>query len=494
MRKAALSKPGESRRAAGYIRVSALMGRDGESFLSDTIQREKVEAWSTFKSWPVTRWYIDLDVSAYRANVRRPEFERMMADARAGAFEIVAVYKLTRFARTTRAAALALDELDQLGVGLVSVTEDIDTTTAGGKFMRNMLFAMAEFEAERIGEEWRNVHANRRRRGLVHISRPVFGYRNEAARIVGVEDVEAAAVRLMFNLRSQRLSYGAIRKRLEADGYTTKHGHTRFSTPTIRYILGNPIYAGLLKDPDGDGYIEAQHEAIVGRDLWETVQRMHRPANRHARYRAGLLSGLMVCSSCGYRMRYEAGNGTSRRPSIYRCQNYSHGSEPCTNGMHIQAKFAEPHIDDLYVRRIDPKRMPNKGRVKASQRQAQWQRKATQLRARADELTRALDSLADQRYMKGSLKADEYERQFERYSVERAKAMEQADELEAMATALRPLDRGVLDVWHDPRTPLAIRQQALRRVIDRIEVLPSPRTGVGQEAFTGERLRVTWLI
>lgn len=467
------------------------MGREGESFLSDTIQREKINAWSSFKNVPVVRWYVDLDVSAYQKGVRRPEFERMMEDARAGAFEVVAVYKLTRFARTTRAAALALDELEQHGVGLVSVTEDIDTTTAGGRFMRNVLFAMAEFDAERIGEEWRNVHANRRRRGLVHTSRPTFGYRIEGANIVGVDTAEAAAVRLMFNMRSQKASYGAIRRQLEAEGYRTKQGHTRFSTTTISNILDNPIYAGLVRDPDGDGFIEAQHDAIVSRELWESVQRARKGANRQARYRAGLLSGLMVCSSCLYRMRYET--EARSRPAAYRCQNYSHGSEPCTAGMYIQAKFAEPYVNELFLRRLDPKRMPAGGRVKADRKTAEWQRKATRLRARADELTRALDSLADQRYMKGTLAADEYDRQFSRYSAERAQALEDADELEEMATAVRPLDRGVLDVWNDPRTPLPIRQQALRRVIDRIEVLPSPRTGIGQEAFTGQRLRVHWL-
>lgn len=477
----------EPRRAAGYVRVSQVGGREGDSFLSPEVQREKIEAWASFKGWTVTRWYVDLDVSG-TGKVRRPEFERMMEDARTGAFDAIAVYRLTRFARSVAGAASAYTELERLGVGLVSVTEDIDTTTVAGNFMRNILFALAEFESQRIGEEWRNVHANRRRRGLANVTRPTYGFVLDRGRIVGVDDAEAAAVRLMYRLRLQRTGYVSIRNELQRQCFLSKQGNPRFSIGAIRKILRNPLYAGLVVTREGE-LLDGQHKGIVSRDVWEEVQRTHRHADSYSNHRLALLSGLMVCSSCGYRMGYESKDGNGAR--AYLCNTNNKNSRPCDHSVSIRADYADDEVESLFRRRFDPKRMPHGGKVKAGRQQAEWERKATRLKARGDELTRALDALADQRYMKGTLAVDEYDRQFTRYSQERADALAAAEELERMAASVRPLDRSIFDLWES--APMHVKQQQLRKAIASIEVKPAPRRGPGQRALVKDRLVVSWL-
>lgn len=480
------SQTSPPRRAAGYVRVSAVGGREGDSFHSPEVQREKIEAWASYRDYRIVHWYVDLDVSG-TGKVRRPEFERMMADARDGRFEAIAVYRLTRFARSVASAAAAYSELERLNVGLVSVTEDIDTTTVAGNLMRNILFALAEFESQRIGEEWRNVHATRRRRGIAHVARPVTGYRTEGARITAVEPVEAEAIRKMYAMRSQRIGYLEIGQALQNEGYTSRMGNTRFSKATIARILRNPLYAGLVRLPDGE-LIEAQHEAIVPRELWERVQAMHgdtQAVNRH--HSPALLSGLLVCSSCGYRMVHQRRDD---RANEYRC-TATGNAEPCGHPLSIQAEYAEEHVEKLFLRRFDPKRMPHGGRLKATRQQKTWQRQLGKLQARADELARALDAIADQRYVKGTLSADEYERQSARFLTEKADVEAEVDRLDRTLKTIRPLERDALSLWPKLSTPA--KRRAFRLVIDSVRVLPSPRPGPGQRELIPKRLEIGWL-
>lgn len=468
--------------AAGYVRVSQVGGRAGDSFLSPDLQRDRIEAWAAYRGMTVTRWYIDLDVSG-REGVRRPEFERLMADASTGAFEAVAVYRLTRFARSVSDAARRYRELRALGIRLVSVTEDFDTGTASGGLVQNMLFALAEFESARIGEEWRAVHASRRRRGIAHVARPIIGYRIEGAELAGIDPAEAPAVRLAYTLRAQGMGLLSICRRLDEAGYLPKSGRPGWSKNSVRKILQSPLYAGLVRH--GDELIAGRHEPIVTRELWDTVQARWRRTAEHARGRH-LLAGILYCGSCGGRMRHEPGGAR-----LYRCGTYSRGGDRCPRPVAIRAEAAERHVEAAALARLDPARMPNRGRRSATDRQATWREKAAALHARADELTAALDRLAEQRYVKGTLEAGEHERQTLRLLAERDTALREADELAALANTVRPIPRDVLAAW--PTLPDDARRAVLSAMIHRVDVAPAARQGGPPgRGVDVSRLAITW--
>lgn len=472
------------KRAVGYVRVSAVMGREGDSFMSPDLQREKIEAWAAYRDYTIVGYYVDLDVSG-RRGTKRPEFERMMSDARDGKFEAVAVYRLTRFSRSVSEASARYEELEKLGVDLASVTEDIDTSTAGGKFMRNMLSALAEFESERIGEEWRNIHATRRRRGIAHAATPVLGYRIANAEVVGVEPAEVPAIRKLFQLRVAGHGYGAIASALEREGFTSKRGRPRIPIPSVRYMLRNPLYAGLVRLEDGE-LIDATHQAIVSRELWEQAQRVGARTNRLSRHRASLLSGLVVCSGCGYRMDHDR----DRNGPIYRCSARTRSS-PCPRSVTIRAEWADDHVEAAFLRRVDRKRMPHGGKLKQTQQQSAWRRKASTAGQRVAEMNRALDELADQRYVKGTLTAEEYDRQSQRFLDQRVAAQKEADDLEELAATVTPIEQDVLASWS--LLSMEAKRRALRLAVGWIEVLPTPRKGPGQRAFVAQRLEIGWI-
>lgn len=489
-------------RVAGYIRVSALMGREGESFHSPEVQRERIEAWAAYRGATVTGWYSDLDVSG-TGKVRRPELERLTADAKHHEFDVVVVYRLDRWARSMSDAATRYRELRELGIDLVSVSEDIDTTTASGELIQNVMFAFAEFEAKRIGEGWKAIHARRRQRGLPNVTKEITGYRQpvdeatgrKRAMLAEVEPGEAEAVRAMFEMRARGATYGEIRAALHSAGHRTRTGGSYFGHSVIGQILRNPLFAGLVALPDGS-LIEGQHEAIVERELWERVQATHKQVVRANRHHAALLSGLLVCSSCGYRMGHNPG-GRPRGNGMIRADHYRCSSrqrkESCPRQLSVQADLADAYVERAFLGRVNLDRMPHKGRVRPRLEERAG-RDLKRLHDRISEIDASLDRLTDDRFRRSKVsvrEVREYERQTARFLAEREEVEEQMQEAEAFVASLVPPDWTVLDQWQI--APVGVKRRAIRRGIREIRVLPAPRRGKGQAALLPQRLEIDWI-
>ena len=94
--------------------------------------------------------YVDRGVSGAKA--QRPQLDRLMADAKKGLFSTVLVWKFDRMARSTMHLHKVLEEFKALGIDFVSLTEQVDTSTPGGKLVFTILGAVAEMERELIVE------------------------------------------------------------------------------------------------------------------------------------------------------------------------------------------------------------------------------------------------------------------------------------------------------------------------------------------------------
>ena len=103
----------------------------------------------TQRGWDATS-YVDEGVSGSKD--RRPALDRLMADARAGRLDLVAVWRFDRFARNTAHLLAAMDEVRALGVHFVSLREQVDTSTPMGKAMFTILSAISELERDLIRE------------------------------------------------------------------------------------------------------------------------------------------------------------------------------------------------------------------------------------------------------------------------------------------------------------------------------------------------------
>ncbi len=159
------------KRVALYVRVST-----GEQ--NADLQVNELTEYAAFRKWETVETYAD---KMSGAKDRRPALDRLMADAKRGKFDAVAVWRFDRFARSTSHLLRALEEFAALGTDFVSLKESIDTSTPTGKMIFTVLAAVAELERSTIRERVIAGQKAAKRRG-VRFGRPMVEVDVEAVR------------------------------------------------------------------------------------------------------------------------------------------------------------------------------------------------------------------------------------------------------------------------------------------------------------------------
>jgi len=177
-------------RVAIYARVSTPDGKGQSPEMQLCELREHCER----RGWQITGEYVDRMTGA---KDRRPELDRLMADAHRRRFDVVAVWKFDRFARSVSHLLRALDTFRVLGIEFVSLSESLDTATPAGRMVFTVLGAVAELERSLIAERVRAGLRNARAKGK-RLGRPSKG----------IDRSSVAA------LRSQGASWRAIAEKL----------------------------------------------------------------------------------------------------------------------------------------------------------------------------------------------------------------------------------------------------------------------------------------
>ena len=147
--------------AIGYVRVST--SGQAEEGVSLAAQEERIKAWGLAHAYELCAVEVDAGLSGGRAD-NRPALQRAL-DAVCKAKGVLVVYSLSRLARSTRDAIDIMERLHDAGADLVSLTENIDTTTAMGKLFFRLMAALAEFERDIISERTSMAMAHKRGRG-----------------------------------------------------------------------------------------------------------------------------------------------------------------------------------------------------------------------------------------------------------------------------------------------------------------------------------------
>ncbi len=153
-------------RVAIYARVStANSGQD------PTMQTRELREYAERRGWTVAGEYVDVGISGTKE--KRPELDRLMADAHRRRFDCVVVWKFDRFARSVSHLLRALETFKAQGIEFVSFSEQMDTSTPAGKMVFTVLGAVAELErsliVERVKAGLRNAKAKGKRLGRPRI-------------------------------------------------------------------------------------------------------------------------------------------------------------------------------------------------------------------------------------------------------------------------------------------------------------------------------------
>jgi DNA invertase Pin-like site-specific DNA recombinase len=180
-------------RAGIYARVSTSNGQ------SPAMQLRDLQEYCERRGWKVIGEYVDKGISGVKE--KRPELDRLMADAHKRRLDAVVVWKFDRFARSVSHLLRALETFDALGVAFVSLSESIDTSTPAGKMVFTVLGAVAELERSLIGERVKAGLRNARAKGVRLGRQPLRTF------------TPAEVQRLRRDRRLQRMSYGALAKK-----------------------------------------------------------------------------------------------------------------------------------------------------------------------------------------------------------------------------------------------------------------------------------------
>ncbi|CAL9534307.1 hypothetical protein SUDANB106_04122 [Streptomyces sp. enrichment culture] len=226
-------------RAAIYARVSTDEQTRGFGL---GIQEEAGRKYADSRGWSVVDVYKDEGVSGSLA--QRPEFDRLIADARAGRIDAVIVHRFDRVARTVGTFYRLAETLKEHEVGIASVTQDIDTTSTGGKAMLGVLATFAEMEWNTIRERTQGGLQKKAEAGGWPGGQPPYGYRIEGKGKRGshlvIDDREAEVLREARRmLVEEGLSTPDVAARLNAQGLMTRSGRP-WSYGNLRNKLVSP--------------------------------------------------------------------------------------------------------------------------------------------------------------------------------------------------------------------------------------------------------------
>ena len=109
---------------------------------SPEMQLRELREYCERRGWQIAGEYVDAGISG--AKDRRPQLDRMMADARKRRFDVVAVWKFDRFSRSISHLLRALDTFRVLGIEFVGLLDSLDTATPAGRMVFTVLGAVAE--------------------------------------------------------------------------------------------------------------------------------------------------------------------------------------------------------------------------------------------------------------------------------------------------------------------------------------------------------------
>jgi site-specific DNA recombinase len=281
-------------RAAAYVRVST--DEQAEHGHSIPAQKRSLLSYAKSQGWEIVEFYVDDGYSG--KDLGRPAMTRLLADAEAGRFDLVLVYKLDRLSRRQKDVLYLLEDVfDPAGVGFKSVTETFDTTTPFGKASLGMMAVFAQLEREQMVQRVKAGLAEATRKGLVNGGIPPYGYDyNPEIKGYVVNPVEAEVVRLAFRLYLEGLGTPRIAEYLDAHGYPNRSGKSWANGPLAMMLRGSKRYLGYARW-DGQLY-EAGHEAIIDEQTHLAVQAELKRRGKDRSWGKGLLSGLAYCE-CG---------------------------------------------------------------------------------------------------------------------------------------------------------------------------------------------------
>lgn len=215
-----------------YIRVST--EEQAKEGLSLGAQRARAEAYAAAYSHQVVLVIEDAGVSA--KSLKRPGLQRALKMLRKHEADGLLIVKLDRLSRSLIGWATLIEKYfnEKSGRHLLSVSDSIDTSSASGRLVLNVLMAVAQWEREAIAERTSEA-LQHKKRGGARLGAVPLGFKRQGDQFVEDEEEQKVLARVLA-LSTGGVRLGAVARALEAEGFRTKRGGAWHIT-TVRKLL-----------------------------------------------------------------------------------------------------------------------------------------------------------------------------------------------------------------------------------------------------------------
>lgn len=271
-----------------YVRVST--EEQAVHGLSIEAQTKALEAWARANGHKVVDTYVDAGISARKPATKRPELQRLLADAQAGKGELIVFTKLDRWFRNIAEYYKVQEILEKCHVDWRTIHEDYDTSTASGRLKINIMLSVAQDEADRTSERIKAVFESKRQKLEPLTGQMPYGYIIDGKKIVKDPETEKVVDTFFHSFLSSGSIAAAQRDVSEQCGVS-------LSYQKVHKMMDSTAYYGRYFDADG------MTPPYLTEEEFARMQGMKRKIVRKSpKNHVFLFSGLVVCPECGRRM------------------------------------------------------------------------------------------------------------------------------------------------------------------------------------------------
>ena len=308
-------------RVAAYARVSTLKEEQEESY--ETQIEYYTRLIKSTDGWEFAGMYSDRGITGLSAS-KRPGFMQMIEDGLNGAFDILLVKSISRFARNSLEAQLYVHKLKEKGIEIRFEREAISSMDPTTEMIFNFMTAIAQEESRSISANCILALEKRAEKGDRKLGpNRVFGYTQKDGKLVPND--EAWIPKQVLEEYADGVPVSEILEHVNAKGARTQFSRTEIKYNTVNRIINNEIYVGdriiqkephinyLTKKPDPSieyhtVYVENAHEAIVSREVWNKVQERKnntaagkppKPKPEKCIHNTHFMYGKIYCGECG---------------------------------------------------------------------------------------------------------------------------------------------------------------------------------------------------
>ena len=283
-------------------------------------QKERMLKLCDYKNYEVYKVYEDAGISA--KNMNRPAFQEMIQDIKDGKINKIIVYKLDRLTRSIKDLEEICTFLEENNCSLESMCEDINTSTANGKFFIRMLTILAQLEIERTSERTKFGMVGAVKKGHF-VGRPPIGYDKVDKKLV-INDIESEVIRRIFDLYIKGIAANAITKLLNEE----KALNRKWIPTLVDRILSNEIYIGnyvhrkTVSDEESQKFVGVA-PAIIEEEVFNIAQiQKQKNLKNYKRKQTYIFMQSIKCPKCGTIMGgCSSKSHTGEKHCYYQCAN-----------------------------------------------------------------------------------------------------------------------------------------------------------------------------